>query len=138
MPKEIQVLFLDDEESIIDGVQRLFMREPFGIFATIHVDKAREALAKEKIKVVVSDQRMPDISGVKFLREVKEKYPDVIRILFTGYTDFSAAEEAINLGEVYRFISKPWKTAELVSTIRQSIEHYDLVVSARAHKEELE
>ena len=137
MPPEIQVLFLDDEESIVDGMQRLFMREPYGISATIHLAEAREILAKEKIKVIVSDQRMPDISGVKFLREVKEKYPDILRVLFTGYTDFSAAEEAINLGEVYRFISKPWKTAELLSTIRQSIEHYDLVMQAKAHEEEL-
>ena len=138
MSKEIQVLFIDDEESIIDGVQRLFMREPYGIFATTSPEKAREALAKEKIKVVVSDYRMPEISGVKFLREVKEKYPDRVKILFTGYTDFSAAEEAINVGEVYRFISKPWKTAELLSTIRQCIEHYDLVAHAKAHEEELE
>ena len=138
MSKEINVLFLDDEESIIDGMQRLFMREIYGIAATTHVAEAREILAKEKIKVVVSDQRMPEIAGVKFLREVKEKYPNVVKILFTGYTDFSAAEEAINMGEVYRFISKPWKTAELLSTIRQSIEHYDLVMQAKAHEEELE
>ena len=138
MSKEIQVLFIDDEESIIDGVQRLFAREPYAIFATTSPDKAREALAKEKIKVVVSDYRMPEISGVKFLREVKEKYPDMVKILFTGYTDFSAAEEAINVGEVYRFISKPWKTAELLSTIRQCIEHYDLVREAKTKTEELE
>lgn len=138
MSKEIQVLFLDDEESIIDGVQRLFMREPYAIFGTTNLEKAREVLAKEKIKVVVSDQRMPDIAGVKFLREVKVQYPDAVRILFTGYTDFSAAEEAINLGEVYRFISKPWKTTELVSTIRQSIEHYDLIMRAKFHEQELE
>ena len=138
MSKEIQVLFIDDEESIIDGVQRLFMREPYAIFATTSPDKAREALAKEKIKVVVSDYRMPEISGVKFLREVKDLYPDKVKILFTGYTDFSAAEEAINVGEVYRFISKPWKTAELLSTIRQCIEHYDLVRDAKLKSEELE
>lgn len=136
--KKIQVLFIDDEESIIDGVLRLFMRESYGIFATRSPDKAREALAKEKIKVVVSDYRMPEISGVEFLREVKEKYPNVVKILFTGYTDFSAAEEAINVGEVYRFISKPWKTAELLSTIRQCIEHYDLITQSKAHEEELE
>jgi len=136
MAKEIQVLFLDDEESIIDGVQRLFIREPYGISATTHVAEAKEVLAKEKIKVMVSDQRMPEIAGVKFLREIKEKYPDTVRILFTGYTDFSAAEEAINLGEVYRFVSKPWKTTELLSTIRQAIEHYNLVVENRRLFEE--
>jgi len=136
--KEIQVLFIDDEESIIDGIQRLFMREPYGVFATTSLEQAKTALANEKIKVVVSDYRMPEISGVKFLRDVKEKYPDVVKILFTGYTDFSAAEEAINVGEVYRFISKPWKTAELISTIRQCIEHYDLITMAKRHEEEIE
>src|SRR3990167_377219 len=138
MTKEIQVLFLDDEESILDGVQRLFIKEPYGIITTTHAEKAREILKKEKIKVVVSDQRMPEIQGVKFLQEVKGYNPDVIRILFTGYTDFSAAEEAINVGEVYRFISKPWKTSELLSTIRQSIEHYDLVLETKTKTEELE
>ena len=113
MSKEIQVLFLDDEESIIDGIQRLFMREPYEVFATTKVAEAREALAKYKIKVVVSDYRMPDISGTQFLREVKEHIL-TLKILFTGYTDFSAAEEAINVGEVYRFISKPWKTDGII------------------------
>ncbi len=138
MSKEIQVLFLDDEESIIDGIQRLFIREPYDVFATTKVAEARAALTKYKIKVVVSDYRMPDISGIHFLREVKEQYPDTVKILFTGYTDFSAAEEAINVGEVYRFISKPWKTTELLSTIRQCIEHYDLLLRAKTKEEELE
>jgi len=138
MEKNIQVLFLDDEESIIDGMQRLFMREPYGVATTTQLDKAREILATEKIKVVVSDQRMSQIAGVKFLREVKEKYPDIVRILFTGYTDFTAAEEAINLGEVYRFISKPWKTSELLMTIRQAIEHYDLIAKSKTHEQEME
>ncbi len=138
MTKEMQVLFLDDEESILDGMHRLFIREPYGILTTSNVEQAREILHQEKIKVVVSDQRMPQIQGVKFLQEVKEIYPDTIRILFTGYTDFAAAEEAINVGEVYRFISKPWKTAELLSTVRQSIEHYDLVIGARNKQEEIE
>ncbi len=138
MAQDVQVLFLDDEESIIDGVQRLFMRESFGIFATTDPDQAREALSKYPIKVVVSDYRMPKITGVKFLKEVKDKYPDVVKILFTGYTDFSAVEEAINIGEVYRFISKPWKTSELLSTIKQCIEYYDLVLHAKTKSEELE
>lgn len=75
MAKEIQVIFLDDEESIIDGIQRLFVRESYGVFATTKVEEAREALAKYKIKVVVSDYRMPEISGVLFLRGVKEQMP---------------------------------------------------------------
>ncbi|MBI5149449.1 MAG: hybrid sensor histidine kinase/response regulator [Candidatus Omnitrophica bacterium] len=145
MDKDIQVLFVDDEESIIDGIQRLFIKEPYGISGTTDVGQARQILEREKIKVLVSDHRMPAMLGVKFLQETKEKHPDVIRILFTGYTDFSAAEEAINLGQVYRFISKPWKTTELLATIRQAIAYYDLVVEnrrlyeeTRAQNEELE
>jgi signal transduction histidine kinase len=72
------------------------------------------------------------------LREVKDSHPDIVRVLFTGYTDSSSAEDAVNIGEVYRFVSKPWKTAELLSTVRQCIEHYDLVSKAKAHEEEME
>lgn len=127
MTKEIQAIFVDDEESIIDGIQRLFFREPYGIFATTDIQKAKDALAREKIRVFVSDQRMPAMPGVKLLEEVKASHPEVIRILFTGYTDFPTVEEAINKGEIYRFISKPWETTELLTTIRQAISHYNLV-----------
>jgi signal transduction histidine kinase len=138
MTKETHVLFLDDEESILRSLQRLFVSEPYGIFTTTSVDQARDILSKEKVKVVVSDQRMSEMQGVKFLQEVKERHPDMIRILFTGYTDFLAAEEAVNVGEIYRFISKPWETMQLLSTIRQSIEQYDLIVEARTRTQELE
>ena len=127
MTKEIQVVFVDDEESIIDGIQRLFFREPYGIFATTDIQQAKDALAREKIKVFVSDQRMPVMSGVKLLEEVKADHPDIIRILFTGYADFPTVEEAINKGEIFRFISKPWETTDLLTTLRQAIAHYDLV-----------
>ena len=125
--KENQVLFVDDEESIVDGIQRLFVKEHYGIIATTDIEHARKALAQEKIKIIVCDHRMPVMLGVKFLQEVKANHPDVIRILFTGYADFPMVEEAINQGEIYRFISKPWKTTELLATVRQAIAHYDLV-----------
>lgn len=125
MTKEIQVIFLDDEQSILDGIQRLFIKEPYGVFTTDNVEKARQALRQQNVKVVVSDQRMPEIQGVKFLQEVKAYNSKIMRILFTGYVDFAAAKEAVHLGDVYKFISKPWKTAELLAAIRQAIEHYD-------------
>lgn len=125
MAKETHVIFLDDEESILDGIQRLFIKEPYGVFTTANVEKARQALRQQHVKVVVSDQRMPEIQGVDFLQEVKVYDSRIVRILFTGYTDFAAAKEAINLGDVYKFINKPWKTAELLAAIRQAIEYYD-------------
>ena len=127
MNKEAQALFIDDEEGIVDGIQRLFIKEPYGIVATTDIEHARKALAQENIKVIICDHRMPVMLGVEFLKEVKADHPDVVRILFTGYTDFPMVEEAINQGEIYRFISKPWKTTEFLATIRQAIAHYDLV-----------
>lgn len=137
MEKEIQVLFLDDEEGILDSLQRLFIREPYGIFTTTSAQEAKEVLGKEKIKVVVCDQRMPQIQGVDFLKEIKQAYPDVVRILFTGHADPRVREQAINEGEIYRFINKPWETVELLSAIRQCIDHYDLIAQAKVYQEEL-
>lgn len=126
--KENYVLVLDDEENILSALKRLFLNEPFAVVTTTNPDEAFGILAQEKtIKLVISDQRMPHISGVDFLRKVKENYPDIIRILFTGYADISAVEEAINIGEVFRFINKPWNTGELKGAVHSAIQHFDLV-----------
>lgn len=129
--QEINVLFLDDEENILNSLKRLLMSEPFGIATTSDAGQALDIISKEKIKVVFSDERMPGISGVEFLGQVKGKFPDIVRILFTGYADISAAEGAINIGGVYRFINKPWNGNELKNTIHQAIQHYDLIMENR-------
>ena len=137
MAKEINVLFLDDEHSVLDIIRHEFAQEPYGVFLTTSPDQAMEILCKEKIKVVISDQVMPKIEGVKFLQDVKQVNPDIVRILLTAHADFSAAEEAINIGEVYRVISKPWKSTDLLSTIRRAMERYDLTVKAEQANEKL-
>lgn len=129
--KAINVLFLDDEQNILNSLTRLLVNEPFGIFTTTDHKEALAVIAKEDIKVVFSDERMPNIHGVEFLKMVKEQYPDIVRVLFTGYADITAAEEAINLGEVYRFINKPWNAQDLRKTVYQAIEHHDLVLANR-------
>lgn len=145
MSKDINVIFLDDEESILHSIRRTFINESFGVAVTTSPDEALAIMEKENIKVIFSDHRMPQITGVQFLQKVKELFPDVMRILFTGYAEFSAAEEAINVGGVYRFISKPWETDELKATVHQAIHHFDLVIEnrslfegARQKNEELE
>jgi len=135
--KEIRLLVLDDEENILLSLKRLFISESFGVFTTTDYQEALKVLDKEEIKVVISDQRMPYIQGVEFLEQVKAKQPDIIRILLTGYTDIQAAQDAINVGEVYRFINKPWNGEELKGAIRQAIEHYDLVVENKKYFEEM-
>ncbi len=125
--KETSVLFLDDEEFILTSVKRLFVGESFDVATAMDPQEAFAIMADKKIKVVISDERMPHISGVDFLRKIKEHYPDTVRILLTGYADVAAAQCAINIGEVYRFINKPWNNDELKQIICQAIEHYDLV-----------
>ncbi len=143
--KEIHVLFLDDEEKVLNSIKRMFANEPYGVAVARNYLEAMEIISREKIKVVLSDQRMPDISGVEFLRRVRVQYPDVVRILFTAYADLLAAEQAINVGEVFRFINKPWHQDELKATVVGAMYHYDLVKenrqlfeSVKAKNEELQ
>ncbi len=135
MAKPIHVLFVDEDGNVLDAVQRLFAQEPYAVYTTTSVERAMEVLQKENIKVVVSDRRT--VSGVHFLQNVKQLYPDAIRILFAAHSDFRSAEEAVNDGEVYRFISKPWKDTALLNIIRRAIDHYDLIVRAEETNQKL-
>jgi signal transduction histidine kinase len=135
--KEIHVLFLDDEENVLNSVRRIFIDELYGVAVAHNYTEALEILSKEKIKVVLSDQRMPDITGVEFLHKVKEMDPNIVRILFTAYADLSATEKAINISEVYRFINKPWHPDELKAAVVVAMYHYDLVIENRRLFEEM-
>lgn len=129
--KEINVLFLDDEEKVLNSVNRIFLNESYGVAVAGNYMEAMAIIAREKIKVVLSDQRMPDIPGVEFLRRVRVQYPNIVRILFTAYADLTAAEQAINVSEVFRFINKPWHPDELKATVVSAMYHYDLVTENR-------
>ena len=127
MENGIHLLVLDDEQNILNSIRRLLVSEPYGVFVTSDPAEALEAIARNKIKVVMSDQRMPKTSGVEFLAEVKRKDPNILRILFTGHADVQAAEDAINKGEVYRFISKPWNDGDLKRVLKEAMQRFDLV-----------
>jgi len=134
--KEISVLFLDDEQNVLNSIRRVFADEVYGVAVAGNYKEAMQFMTREKIKVVLSDQRMPDISGVEFLGQIREKYPDVIRILFTAYADLSAAEQAINIGAVYRYINKPWNPDELRSVVAGAIHYFDIIVENKRLFEE--
>ncbi|MCA9393637.1 MAG: response regulator [Candidatus Omnitrophica bacterium] len=125
MKKPLTVLFLEDEGSILHCLERLFGPEEFGIMTTTDHRTALDVISKEEIKVVVSDHRMPNIRGTDFLKQVRDASPSTVRILFSGYTDFRSAEEAINISGVYRFITKPWDNDEMIAIIHQAIAQYD-------------
>jgi response regulator RpfG family c-di-GMP phosphodiesterase len=120
------VLFVDDEVNILKAVQRLFRNEPFRVLAASRAREALELLENESPQVVVTDQRMPEMSGVDLLSAVRERHPDVVRMMLTGYTEIDVAVEAINRGAIYRLITKPWNDEELKATIRQALEQHEL------------
>lgn len=138
MEKPGYVLVLDDEANILHSIKRQFFFEPFSIHTTTDPQQAFDLLAKGGVKLVISDQRMSAMSGVEFLKQVKDKYPQIIRILLTGHADIQAAEEAVNVGQVYRFITKPWDPEELKRTVRQAISLYDLTIDRQRLFEDIQ
>jgi len=116
-----KVLLVDDEERILRSLG-LLLRMQYQVFATSDGHEALEILKREKIHVLISDQRMPVMMGSELLRHARDIAPDTVRILLTGYADADAALEAVNEGEIFRYITKPWGPKELRDTIAQAAE----------------
>ncbi len=123
---EHAVLFVDDEGNILKAVQRLLRNEPWNVLTASRGSEALEILDQTQAQVVVSDQRMPEMSGVDLLQAIRERRPNVVRMMLTGYTEMNVAVEAINRGEIFRLITKPWNDEELKATLRQAFDHFDL------------
>ena len=124
--KSYRILIVDDEGNILKTLERLLEDEGYRIFFADSSLKGLEIIKHEDIHLVISDQKMPGMDGIKFLYEVKKISPDTIRIMLTGFADVNIAIQAINEGEVYRFITKPWNNVELLSAVKQGIEYYNL------------
>ena len=120
------VLFVDDEVNILKAVKRMLRHEPWEVVCASRPHEALELLDRTAAQIVVSDQRMPDMSGVDLLAAVRERHPDVVRMMLTGYTEMNVAVEAINRGEIFRLITKPWNDEELKATLRQAFDHFDM------------
>jgi DNA-binding NtrC family response regulator len=115
-----RVLFLDDDERILKTLKALF-RSRYDVLTTTEGQIALEYMKQGHVHVVVSDQRMPGMTGVEFLRKAKEVSPNTIRILLTGYSDLTAIVGSINHGEIFRFIDKPWDNEEIQETIGEAV-----------------
>jgi putative nucleotidyltransferase with HDIG domain len=120
------VLFVDDEINILKAIQRLLRNEPLQVLTASRAQEALDLLSQHACQVVVTDQRMPEMSGVDLLSSVRERHPDIVRMMLTGYTEMTIAVDAINRGEIFRLITKPWNDEELKATIRQACDHHDL------------
>jgi response regulator RpfG family c-di-GMP phosphodiesterase len=121
------ILFVDDEENILRSLERLFRKEGYDILTANSGEEGLRKLDENGISVIVSDQRMPGMTGSEFLRRSRKISPDSIRIMLTGYADINATMDAINKGEVYRFITKPWDDDEIKLIIRDVLRYYELI-----------
>ena len=118
--KKARVLFVDDEERILNGLRTLF-RSQYHVFTAENGALALEFVKRFGIHVVVSDQRMPGMTGVELLRQVLALSPNTVRMLLTGYSDLAAIVGSINEGEVFRFVKKPWDNAEIQKTVADAV-----------------
>ena len=119
---ELTILFVDDEKSILSSLRRLFRTSPYKILIANSGAEGLELFKQNKIDLVVSDMRMPQMDGAQFLTEVANKWPETIRILLTGYSDLESTIAAVNQGKIYRYLSKPWEENDLRMTIEQALE----------------
>jgi len=125
VPKPMQdILVVDDEVDNLDLLKRTFRRE-YNVTTANSAKEALRILENKEFAVIVSDQRMPEMTGVELFQRSRERYPLTIRILLTGYTDINALVDAINMGHVYRYLTKPWSREEIVVTVRRAVEHYE-------------
>jgi len=119
------VLYIDDEINNLNSFKAAFRRD-FNIYVAQSAKEGRRILEEQEIGVIITDQRMPVMTGIEFLESILNVYPDTIRILLTGFSDMNAVMDAINRGQVYKYLVKPWQNDELRLYIQNALEIYHL------------
>lgn len=136
MKHKHSLLIVDDDRSILEAI-RILLSEDYDVHTALSAMDAIPVLQKEKITVIVSDHMMPRMTGVEFFTKIKEDYPDTIRILLTAQANFTDIIQAINEGNIYRYVTKPWKMEELEQTIKEACTRYELITENKRLTEEL-
>lgn len=126
-PKKVKMLVVDDEPDNLDLLYRTFRRD-FNVLKAESGVRALEVLSEEgEVAVIISDQRMPEMKGTEFLSRTVPQFPDTMRIILTGFTDVEDLVEAINSGQVYKYITKPWDPNELKIVVQRAVETYEVL-----------
>lgn len=129
------VIFVDDEEYIRNSIVRLFSGIDMHVLSASSAGEALSHFQREEIAVIVSDHQMPGMKGIDLLTKIREIFPDTMKILMTGYADLATAVDAINRGEVFRFITKPWEDDAFIQTVQEAITRYQIVQSLKKKDE---
>ena len=128
------ILIVDDEKENLTGFKYLF-DDVYNVFTALSAAEGKSILQQNDIQIVISDQRMPEKTGVEFLQEVLEEYPDTVRMILTGYSDFDAVIDAINKGKIYYYFTKPWKESEMKMIIENALEAVTLTKELKESRE---
>lgn len=121
------LLVVDDEPDVCDSVHDLLRRE-FAVLKARNADEGFQILSSQDVHIIMTDQRMPKVTGVEMLSRIRAGHPQAVRMLFTGYADLESIIAAINQGHVFRFLKKPWEPAELEEAVREAAAEYDRLV----------
>ncbi len=133
---ERTLLLVDDEENIVSALVRLLRRDGYTILRARSGREGLEMLAQHEVGVIISDQRMPEMTGVEFLSRVKELYPDTVRIVLSGYTELNSVTDAINRGAIYKFLTKPWEDSLLRANVEEAFHRHEMKLeNARLNRE---
>jgi CheY-like chemotaxis protein len=116
------LLVVDDDENIISALKRLLRRDGYRVLTATSGKQGLEILLHDIVDVVISDQRMPEMTGVEFLRQAKTICPDTVRIVLSGYTELASVTDAINEGAIYKFLTKPWDDGLLRASIHEAFQ----------------
>ena len=126
MDEKRTILFVDDEVRLLRSIERGLLEQPYHLLFAETGEQALRILKEREVHVLVTDMRMPEMTGLELLKVVKEQYPHIVRIVLSGYTQASMLLAAINQGEIFRFITKPWKMEEdFIPAIREAVEQYN-------------
>lgn len=136
MAEKITILYVDDEENNLISFKANF-RIKYNVLIAISGDEAMRIMENKHIDIIITDQRMPNMTGVEFLEKVLEKYPDPMRILLTGYADMNAVVDAVNKGKIFHYLSKPWNEEELDMTIKRAYEVYEEKIKIKEMNDKL-
>jgi response regulator RpfG family c-di-GMP phosphodiesterase len=121
--KKINILYVDDEENNLISFKATF-RIKYNVYTAISGEEAIKILDSKPVEIIITDQRMPNMTGVEFLEEIIKKHPEPKRILLTGYADINAVIDAVNKGKIFHYLSKPWNEEELDMTINRAYDLY--------------
>jgi FixJ family two-component response regulator len=114
------LLLVDDEENIVASLRRLLRAEGWLVLGATSAEQALQLMARHEVDVILSDHRMPGMTGVQLLRRVRDLYPDTVRLVLSGYTELQSITDAINEGAIYKFLAKPWDDAQLRADLRDA------------------